>query len=116
MKLTVENLIKLIDGKLLTDNDQQQEIEIKGGYVSDLLSDVMGNAREGDIWITIMKHLNVIAVASLASLSAVVFAKNIMPDKAIIAKANEEEICLISSSLSSFELAGKLYSFLSSNL
>lgn len=115
MKITIKNLIKLIDGKLLTEHDLQKDIEINGGYVADLLSDVMGNAKEGDIWITIMKHLNVIAVASLASISAVVFAKNIVPDKAIIVKANEEDICLISSSLSTFELAGKLYNFLSSN-
>ena len=44
--------------------------EIKGGYTSDLLSDVMGNAREGNIWITLQTHKNIMAIASLKELAA----------------------------------------------
>lgn len=116
MKTTIENLQKIIEGKILTQHDPQKEIEINGGYVSDLLSDVMGNAREGFVWITIMRHLNVIAVASLTNLAAVIFSKNIVPDQAVIAKADEEDICLINSSLPTFELAGRLFNLLNSNL
>ncbi len=39
--------------------------EVAGGYASDLLSDVMANSREGDIWVTLQAHPNIIAVASL---------------------------------------------------
>ena len=46
--------------------------EIKGGYTSDLLSDVMGNAREGNIWITLQTHKNIMAIASLKELAAIV--------------------------------------------
>lgn len=86
--------------------------EIKGGYVSDLLSDVMGSAHEGEIWITIMRHLNVVAVASLANLPAIVFAKNIMPEESVIKKAEEEGVILAVSELSVFETAGRLYNLL----
>jgi hypothetical protein len=112
MKRTLQNFLNLIDGNILTQQTDIANIEIKDGYVSDLLSDVMGNANEGSVWITIMRHLNVIAVASLAGLSAVVFSKAIVPDKTVIDKANEEGICLISSPLSTFELAGRLYGLL----
>ena len=87
-------------------------IEIGGGYVSDMLSDVMGSARSGDAWITIMKHLNVIAVASMTGIVAIVFSKSTQPDAAVIEKAKSEGICLISSPKSSFELAGILYQML----
>ena len=39
--------------------------EVTGGYVSDLLSDVIGHAAEGNIWITLQTHQNIVAVASL---------------------------------------------------
>jgi predicted transcriptional regulator len=45
--------------------------EVTGAFTSDLLSDVMANAREQSILITIQAHRNSIAVASLAGLAAV---------------------------------------------
>ncbi|MCD8480163.1 MAG: hypothetical protein LRZ88_07985 [Candidatus Cloacimonetes bacterium] len=51
------------------------EIEISGAYVSDMLSDVMGSAKPEQAWITIMRHLNVIAVASMTGVPAIIFSK-----------------------------------------
>jgi len=87
-------------------------IEIRGAYVSDMLSDVMGSAKPEQAWITIMKHLNVIAVASMTGIPAIIFAKGNEPDAAVCDKALEESVCLISSRLSTFELAGMLYKML----
>ena len=115
MKITVENLLPIIEGNLLTGSDLKTEIEIEGAYVSDLLSDVMGNAREKQVWITIMRHLNVIAVASLVGLNPLIFARGIVPDTAVIEKAEAENICLLNSSLSTFELVGRIYNLLRSN-
>ena len=89
-----------------------REVEISGAYVCDMLSDVMGSAKKGEAWITIMKHLNVIAVASMTGIPAIIFAKGNIPDAAVIDKATEEDITLISSPLSTFELAGILYQML----
>ncbi|MDY6915645.1 MAG: DRTGG domain-containing protein [Candidatus Cloacimonadota bacterium] len=110
--ILLKDFLKKIDGQILTQKVDISNTKIKDGYVSDLLSDVMGNAKEGQVWITIMRHLNVVAVASLANLSAVVFAKNYKPEKAVIDKANEEGICLISTSLPTFEVTGILYEML----
>jgi len=112
MSLNVEKFREEIQGEILTAETDLQKVEINGGYVSDLLSDVMGNSAAGDAWITIMRHLNVIAVASMIGLPAIVFAKGIKPEANVIAKAKEENICLISSPLSTFKIAGKLYNFL----
>jgi serine kinase of HPr protein (carbohydrate metabolism regulator) len=111
MSLDVKQFVQKVQGKILTGNELDR-LEVTGGYVSDLLSDVMGNSKEGDAWITIMRHMNVIAVASIAGLPLIIFAQNIIPDKAVIEKAVSEEICLLSSPLSSFELAGTLYNLL----
>ena len=83
--------------------------EISGGYVSDLLSDVMGNAAEHQVWITLQTHQNVIAIASLLDLAAVILVKGLEPDEDTLAHSREEGIALLGTSLSAFEMAGRLY-------
>lgn len=110
--IILTDFIAAIDGKVLSTLADPKKIQIMDGYVSDMLSDVMGSAKNGQVWITIMKHLNVIAVASMANMQAITFAKGSTPDQAVIDKANEEEICLISSPKSVFEISGILYTML----
>ncbi|MBN1927794.1 MAG: serine kinase [Prolixibacteraceae bacterium] len=83
--------------------------EISGGYVSDLLSDVMGKAREGEVWITLQNHLNVIAVASLKDLSAIVLVNGITPSPDVVEKANQEGIPVLGTTEPAFSITGKIY-------
>lgn len=83
--------------------------EIAGGYVSDLLSDVMGNADSGEVWVTLQTHKNVMAIASLKDLAAIILVNNHQPEEDTLAQANEEGIPLLGTQLSTFEVAGKLY-------
>jgi len=83
--------------------------EISGGYVSDLLSDVMGNASESEVWITLQTHQNVMAIASLKDLAAVILVKGFEPDDDTIEHSNEEGIPLLGTDMETFEIAGRLY-------
>lgn len=85
------------------------ENEISGGYVSDLLSDVMGFARESQVWITLQTHQNVLAIASLKDLAAVILVKDFQPDEDTLLHSNEEGIPLLGTKMETFEIAGKLY-------
>ena len=69
---------------------------IQGVFASDLLSHVMGFAKEGQILITVLNNINVLGVASLLDLSAVIFPHKIQVQQPIIEKANELGIPLIS--------------------
>jgi hypothetical protein len=69
--------------------------EIRGVYVGDLLSWVMGRAKEGDLWLTIMTNVNVIAVATLAGAAAVLLCEDCEPDAELIALAEEKGINLL---------------------
>ncbi len=71
------------------------EREISGVYVGDLLSWVMGRANEGDLWLTIMTNVNVIAVATLAGVSAVLLCEDCEPDRELIDLAAEKKINLL---------------------
>ncbi|MEW6607970.1 MAG: serine kinase [bacterium] len=83
--------------------------EVTGGYVSDLLSDVMANAREGNIWVTLQIHQNIVAVASLKEIRGIILVNNRQPDEDTLQKAIHEKIPILVSKLSTFELVGKLY-------
>jgi len=86
--------------------------EVKGAYVSDLLSDVMGNSKEGDAWITLQTHLNIVAVAGLKNLSGIIIVGNRPVQDEILQKAESENITILVTPLTSFETAGKLYQLL----
>ena len=101
--------LSAIDAKVLTSDTDPATLECSGAYVSDLLSDVMGHAEDGQVWLTIMRHLNVVAVASLRGLPAVIFTCGVRPDDAVIVKAEEEGLLLATTPLKNFEAAGKLY-------
>jgi predicted transcriptional regulator len=83
--------------------------EVKGGYTSDLLSDVMANSKEGDIWVTIQGHPNVVAVATLRDLAGVILANGRQPDAETVQRAEEEGVPILCTPLPTFEVAGRLY-------
>ena len=83
--------------------------EVTGGYVSDLLSDVMGNAAEGEIWITLQTHQNVLAIAALKDVAAVILVKGREPEPEMIVHSNEEGIPVLGTTMETFVCAGKLY-------
>ena len=86
--------------------------EVTGAYTSDLLSDVMGNINEGNVWITLQTHKNVMAIASLRDASAVILVKGLQPDADMLEKANDEGIPVLVTELPAFEISGKLYQLL----
>lgn len=93
--------VKSASGKL--DN------EVMGGYVSDLLSDVIANSEEADIWVTLQIHQNIIAVATLKGLSGIVLVNGRYPNEETIQKAETEGIPIMVSKLPAFEVVGRLY-------
>ena len=83
--------------------------EVTGGYVSDLLSDVIGNTHEGNVWVTLQIHLNIVAVATLKGLSGIILVNNRKPDADTLKRAVAENIPILTSPLPTFELVGRLY-------
>ena len=99
-------------GLKVCSGEQGLDREITGGYTSDLLSDVMGNADAGQIWVTLQTHKNIMAIASLKELGAVVLVKGYEPEADAAEQSNEEGIPILSSEEECFELTGMLYEML----
>jgi len=83
--------------------------EVTGGYCGDLLSDVMANSKSNSIWLTIQSHKNILAVAVLKELAAIVLVNGHQPDEETKAKAEEESIPILLSSAPAYQLAGELF-------
>ena len=107
--MTVVEAARQLSGRVCTATDAAGSREIGGGYASDLLSDVMGNAREGDLWVTLQKHVNIVAVAQLNGLAGIVLVNGRTPDPATAERADAEQIPIISTKLPAFEAVGVLY-------
>lgn len=88
------------------------EREVTGGYASDLLSDVMGNIDEGMIWITLQVHRNIIAVASLKEVAAVLLINGARLDPESLKQAEAEGVTVLSTPMPSFEASGRIYELL----
>ncbi|MBI3944728.1 MAG: serine kinase [Armatimonadetes bacterium] len=103
-------LSQLIDElKLQVLTPPAPEAGVTGGYASDLLSDVLANGEEGNVWITIQVHRNVAAVASYKDFAAVILSGGRQPQDDLRDVAEQEGICLLSTPLSTYEVAGRLY-------
>jgi len=107
--MNVKKIIKELDLKVLTTEKEFSDIQVTSGYTSDLLSCVMAGAQNHGIWVTLQAHNNIIAVAALLDLSAIIITEDSIPDPATIVKANEEEIILLSTKQNSFWVVGKLW-------
>ena len=82
---------------------------ITGCYVSDLLSDVLAHAAPGVLWLTVQVHRNVVSVASMKDVTAILITCGRKPDPAVLAEADQEGIAVFATPLSSYEAAGKLW-------
>lgn len=111
--MKVSEIIEKLDLKVFAGSNNLDRA-ISGGYVSDLLSDVMGFSNEGNVWITLQTHKNVMAIASLKEHAAVIVVKGFQPDEETIKHANEEGIPLLGSHEPTFELTGKVYNMIKS--
>lgn len=107
-KILISDIVEKCNLKVVT-CPELSDGEIKGGYASDLLSDVMANAKAGDLWVTLQGHPNIVAVAKLKELVGIVIVNGRTPEEETISKAQTENIVILTSNSPAFELIGKLY-------
>jgi hypothetical protein len=85
---------------------------LSGGYTSDLLSDVMGNAKADSALITIQAHKNTVAVASLLNLAAIIVCNGRSAPEDMLEAARGEGIAVFGSASTQFEVSGRLFAAL----
>ena len=107
--MNLQQIIDELDLNVLTESHDFAGITPTGGYSSDLLSCVMAGAKKGHVWITLQAHLNIVAIAALNELAAIIITESAQPDAASIARANQQGVILLSTSQPTYEINGKLW-------
>ena len=107
--MTLDQIIKTLDLEILSAPKEPSEIAPTSGYISDMLSCVMTGAKNQSLWVTLQSHNNIVAVACLLDIAAVIITEGAKPDAETIQKANEEGVILLSTSHTSFYIVGKLW-------
>ena len=106
--MTLAELIQKLSLDVRSAKDSLQR-KVTGGYASDLLSDVLAHSKEGNLWITLQIHQNIVAVASMKDLAGIVLVNGREPEQDTIEKAEAENITIMVSQMPTFELVGRLY-------
>ena len=95
--------------------EDQLDQDVTGGFAGDLLSDVIAHSKAGDVWVTMQVHVNIVAVAVLKDLAAIIIVQGRQPAEDTLKKAGEENVALLVSDRPAFETVGRLYSLLQSS-
>ncbi|MEN6435841.1 MAG: DRTGG domain-containing protein [Anaerolineaceae bacterium] len=106
--MNVENIISLVQGKVLNNNINLEQ-EIKGGFGADLMSDVLASIQPGAVLLTGLCNPQVVRTAMMADVHAIVLVRGKCPPQETIELAEQEKIPLISSPFGMFEICGRLY-------
>ena len=109
--MDIETIAKKLNLKVSSASDRLKN-NVTGGYTGDLLSDVMANSHEGDLWITRQVHQNIVAVATLKEHSGIILVNSCEPAKDTLEKAIQEKVPILISDLPAFELTGAIYNLL----
>ncbi len=107
--MKLQDIIKELDLKILTNKKDFAGINVDQGYCSDLLSCVMTGAQPGGLWVTLMAHGNIVAVAALLDLSAIIITEDAQPDQSTLDTANEKGVTILSSPHPNFHVVGQLW-------
>ncbi len=107
--MNLEKIIDALDLKVLTNQNNLANITPKSGYCSDLLSCVMAGAESGSLWITLMAHGNIVAVAALLDLAAIIITEDAQPEQETIDQANEKGVIMLSTPKPNYYVVGKLW-------
>ena len=107
--MTLQEIIAALQLEPFTQPRDYAAISPTSGYVSDLLSCVMAGAKQAGVWVTLQAHTNIVAVAALLDLAAVIITEDARPDPLTIEKANAEGVILLGTKMPSYIVVGKLW-------
>ena len=107
--MDLQTVIDRLDLKVLTRPLDFSSKTASSGYVSDLLSCVMAGAKKGGLWVTLQCHDNIVAVAALLEVAAVIITEDAQPEASTIARADARDVILLSTPHSSFFVVGQLW-------
>jgi hypothetical protein len=106
--MTIQEMLQQVELEVKSASDHL-DAEVTGGYSGDLISAMMANAKQDNVWVTWHIHPNIVAAAVIVKLAAIILVSGRQPEQETIQKAQQEDIPILVSKLPAFEVVGKLY-------
>ncbi len=106
--MTIQEMLQQVELEVKSASDHL-DAEVTGGYSGDLISAMMANAKQDNVWVTWHVHPNIVAAAVIVKLAAIILVSGRQPEQETIQKAQQEDIPILVSKLPAFEVVGKLY-------
>ena len=104
--MKIQELAERLELKVVT---KVFDRDVKGVYISDMVSDVIANAKAGDLLVTAQAHANVIAAANLVDTCAIVITQGKALADDVVKMAEKAEITVFTTPLNRWQVATKLY-------
>ena len=104
--MKLQELADKLDLKLAT---KAFDREVSGVYISDMVSDVIANAKAGNLLVTVQIHNNVIAAANLVDICGIIVTQGKQPTEDVVKMAEKAEITIYTTALNRWQVATKLY-------
>lgn len=106
--MLLSEIIKLIDGEVISGSERLDQ-NIKYGFSSDLMSDVLAYVQEETILLTGLNNAQVIRTAEMLDVNVIAFVRGKVPCQEVIELARENDIVVVSTRHTLFEASGILY-------
>lgn len=106
--MKLDEIIEILGAECVTGGVNCDK-DVDTAIACDLMSWVVGNGCPDCAFITIQTSINAVAVASLIEMACIIIVSNGAIDEKVVEKAIEEEIPVIRTNLSTFEVCGILY-------
>jgi phosphoribosylamine-glycine ligase len=107
--MTLQDIIQKLNLSIFTNPENIAITHPTGGYAADMLSCVMASAKSDNIWVTLQAHINIVAVAALTEVCAVIISEGSVPEAGVVEKANAQGITLLGTKASTYQVAGALW-------
>lgn len=107
MKLS--DVVRIVDGTVLCGHDNL-DCEVRLGFASDLMSDVLTLLADDILLITGLSNNQAIRTAEMSDIMHILFVRNKRPTKTMLDLAGEHGITVITTPYSMFRSSGLLFS------
>jgi predicted transcriptional regulator len=107
--MTVSEICKIIDAKILCLADKADSTDIKSACGSDMMSDVLAYVKDQGLLLTGLVNPQVVRTAEMMDISCIAFVRGKIPDKSVVDLAVEKGIIILSTQERMYPACGKLY-------
>ncbi len=107
--MLLQEIVEVIEGQILTPEDESENIEVYSAFASDLMSDVLAFASSEMLLITGLTNPQSVRTAEMADMPAILFVRGKYPPETTLNLAGRIGIAVLLSPYTMFETSGLLY-------